>query len=422
VRVVGALHSPNACAMASGPGSVLLSLVRMSSITSIEVHSGLVECGGGTTYASLNAALAGVGLALPNLGSISDQTIAGAIATGTHGTGLEKRALASCIVGLELVTAQGEVRWLSAAEHGVAFRACLCSLGVLGVVTRVRLQAVPAFDLSVEESPAIWSEVLRNLPERAASAPFYRLFWFPHTERVWEWRARPVPPSGQPAAATGALASLGRSLGASWDWFWDMGIGFHCLQAALRLSQLVPWLVPRINALYAFIFFRRPRRFTVRSDRGFNFNCLFKQHVSEWAIPLAALPQALEGLRGLIERGGFRAHFPIEVRFSASDDMLLSPSNGRATAWVGIIAYRPYGVDSGQHVAYFEQFEGLMRALQGRPHWAKAWGLSAAQLKELYPAADWQAFVALRRELDPQGLFLNAWAREKLCEEGEGAQ
>ena len=102
----------------------------------------------------------------------------------------------------------------------------------------------------------------------------------------------------------------------------------------------------------------------------------------------------------------------MEVRFSAGDDITLSPARGRVTAWVGIIAYRPYGVSDSRHEPYFEAFEALMAGLQGRPHWAKVLspGIDAAQLAALYPRGAWDEFAALRRRLDPRGVMLNAWA------------
>ena len=150
--------------------------------------------------------------------------------------------------------------------------------------------------------------------------------------------------------------------------------------------------------------------------------------MDEWALPVAALPAALRALQRLLGDGSrHAAHFPVEVRFSAADDLPLSPSHGRATAWVGIIAYKPYGIDTGAHKPYFAAYERIMVALRGRPHWAKAFG--PTPLRALYP--QWGAFCALRRTLDPGGLFLNDWARRVLrdgeeesaaLEEGRGPQ
>ena len=138
--------------------------------------------------------------------------------------------------------------------------------------------------------------------------------------------------------------------------------------------------------------------------------------MAEWAIPLEALPQALTGLQDIIARLKVRAHFPVEVRFTAGDDALLSPAHGRVTAWVGIIAYRPYGVGDQQHLPYFAEFDSLMVGLQGRPHWAKVLspGVSSAHLAALYPEPAWRAFAELRAQWDPAGIFLNPWATRTL--------
>ena len=140
--------------------------------------------------------------------------------------------------------------------------------------------------------------------------------------------------------------------------------------------------------------------------------------MDEWALPVAALPSAMRALQRLLGEGGgaHAAHFPVEVRFSAADDLPLSPAHGRATAWLGIIAYKPYGVDLGAHAPYFAAYERIMVALRGRPHWAKAFG--PTPLRALYP--QWAGFCALRERLDPGGLFLNGWAR-RVLRDAEGA-
>lgn len=124
-------------------------------------------------------------------------------------------------------------------------------------------------------------------------------------------------------------------------------------------------------------------------------------------------------LKDLIVKGGYAAHFPVEVRFSSGDDMPLSPAFGRATVWIGIISYRPYGITYGQNAPYFRDFERLMASFGGRPHWAKIFDLQAPQLRALYP--QFGEFLALRKSMDPQGVFLNPWARRVLLlEDGEG--
>jgi len=278
--------------MCEGEGSVMVSLANLSRIHSMDPSTGLVDVDAGCTFTTLCEALDGVGLALPSLGSIVEQTIGGCMSTGTHGTGIRFGVLSRSIVRVELVNGEGEVVSLTQGE-GLPFRASLCSLGVLGVVTRVTLQAVPAFDLDMEYNPATLEETLVGVAGRVAASPYYRFWWIPHTGRVWEWSARPVPPasgggggsrsgsssssSSSSTAATRRGWGLVSALSSTAAWFWDSLVGYHTLQALIRASQFFPATLPYINSLYSFLFFRRGYKRTVTSRLGFTFNCLFKQ-------------------------------------------------------------------------------------------------------------------------------------------------
>jgi hypothetical protein len=185
------------------------------------------------------------------------------------------------------------------------------------------------------------------------------------------------------------------------------------LEGILFVSLLFPFLVPFINKLWRRALFESKSEKIDRSDQVFNINCLFKQHVDEWAIPVSVLPQALEELRSSMESKGFKAHFPIEVRFVAGDDIYLSPAYGRATAYVGIIAYKPYGYESN-YKEYFADYERIMAAYQGRPHWAKDFGFRGdADFEPAYPDT-WKLFKQIRSEVDPSGVFANAWVKRTL--------
>ena len=432
VRVIGSAHSPNACAMADGARGVMISLRRLAAVHSVDSATGRIVVEAGMRVSALNSALDAKGLAIPNLGSISDQTVAGCFTTGTHGTGVAHGVLSTTTVRLWLVTAAGDELVTSATERPDLFRAALCSLGLLGVIVRVELQAVPAFHLDVFASPDRLDAVLRDLPARIVSAPYYRFWWFPHTDYVWEWRATPRPPpltapAPPPQKGGGVLATF---VAGGWRsvcsvatsarvWILTRFFGYHCFQAALLLATRAPWLVPHINRLWRSVLFHHTVTSSTRSFDSFNFDCLFKQHVSEFAIPLCALPKALAELQALLAAGGpHHAHFPIEVRTSAGDDILLSPAYGRATAWIGIIAYKPFGIETNGHLRYFRDFERIMVAAGGRSHWAKDYEIPFAA--SLYPR--WLDFAALRVALDPTGLFLNPWAQRVIESGSDGAR
>jgi L-gulonolactone oxidase len=192
----------------------------------------------------------------------------------------------------------------------------------------------------------------------------------------------------------------------STSWWRDRFLGYHVLQAAYALSLWCRWLVPGINRMaYRVLYDRRVETVDV-SHHVFNFDCLFQQYVDEWAVPRDRAAEALRRLDQVIESKGYTAHFPVEVRFVARDEFWLSPCYGQESVFIGIIAYRPYGFRV-EHERYFADYESVMRACGGRPHWAKAHGVVAREFANMYPR--FGEFCSLRSQLDPAGLFMNAY-------------
>jgi L-gulonolactone oxidase len=159
------------------------------------------------------------------------------------------------------------------------FHAALVSFGALGIITGMVVQCVRAFDLHAIETPSTLPTVLRDLKARIGSAPFYRFWWFPHSDGVMEWRGFEVAPNTRrpPALHPLQAAYWVRLVRQAWEWVLFMGVGFHALQFALWLSIYLPLLVPAINRVWYWALFSWRKEVTDRSDRVFNFNCLFKQ-------------------------------------------------------------------------------------------------------------------------------------------------
>eukprot|EP00871_Galdieria_phlegrea_P004893 jgi/Galph1/5404/GphlegSOOS_G4018.1 len=390
IRVIGR-HSPNNIAMTN---DCIISLRKMNTIERIDQEKRIVVAQGGTTIKQLNQELAKNQLGLSSLGSISEQTIAGAISTGTHGTGINFSILSTSVLQIELLTPSGELVECSQEEKPTIFKAVVCGLGCLGVITKVTIQCEKAFRLYAIQQPMPFDKVLDNLEDWVGNAEHWRFWWFPYTDKCVVWSANRT---NRENTSKPFFVSA---------WFKERLLGYHSLEAMLYLSTFVPSLIPFINRLYFRMLFDETKEKVDRSDLVFNFDCLFRQHVDEWAIPRRHTVEALKRLRNLIETSGLYVHFPIEVRFTASDDIWLSPSYGRESCWIGIIIYRPYSKDVPyQH--YFEQFEQIMRSLDGRPHWAKPHGCNASELSKMYPRfADFQQ---VREELDPEHLFSNSY-------------
>ena len=178
VKAIGSGHSFTAIGLTDG---VLLRLDRLDRLVSADPVTGRVVVQAGMPLHRLNALLAERGLGLTNMGDIDRQTVAGALSTGTHGTGRDSGALATQVVGLELVLADGSVVWCSAEERPELFSAARVSLGALGVVTAVELQAEPAFLLTADERPMRLDAVLADFGQHVADNEHFELYWFPGT-------------------------------------------------------------------------------------------------------------------------------------------------------------------------------------------------------------------------------------------------
>jgi FAD-linked oxidoreductase len=372
----------------------MVRLDGLASITNADKESGRVTVGAGTDLAKLNAGLASFDLALANLGDIDKQTISGAISTGTHGTGARLGGLATQVVGLELVTADGSVLNCSAEENPDVFAAARVSIGALGVITSLTLQTVPAFLLRAQEMPLPLAEVLGGFDELADSNDHFEFYWFPHTGLALTKRNNRV------AAGVGA-SPVGRIRG----WVDDELLSNRVFELTNRLSVRRPALVPRINQLASRAL--SAREYVDASYKVFcsERNVLFRE--SEYAVPREQVVEVVDQLRAWIDRSGERIPFPIEVRVAAADDIWLSSAYGRDTAYVAIHQYHRLA-----HDKYFNAFERIVSAFGGRPHWGKLHTLGAEQLRERYPRFD--DFLAVRDRLDSGRTFTNPYTRQVL--------
>eukprot|EP00842_Homolaphlyctis_polyrhiza_P001343 jgi/Hompol1/2209/HPOL_002862-RA len=399
VRAVGSGHSPSDLACTAG---LMLSINALDRVINVDTDRMQVTVEAGIKLEKLNDLLDRLGWAMPNLGSISEQTIAGAISTGTHGTGINFGVLATSIVELRLATSSGDFLTLSRSESPDLFLASLCSLGCLGIITRVTIQAVPAFRIKAEQFPISFSDMIKDFQSHVKSADHVRFWWFPHTDNCIVWKGERTNEPPAPIKT---------------NWLKDTLLGVHLYEMSLFFSTLVPSLVPTINKRYFDRFFSKSLSTTDKSFKVFNFDCLFSQYVTEWAIPWELAPKALERLKAFIEaHPEVVAHSPVEIRFVKGDDILLSMSEGHDTCFIGIIMYRPYGLDVTRET-YWKGYESIMNDLGGRPHWAKAHQLTPAQLRQRYPKLE--QFCAIRDQLDPSRLFTNDYIERHLLTESQ---
>jgi FAD-linked oxidoreductase len=388
VRPVGTGHSFTPLAATEG---VLLDVSGYHGIQHADVDTGLVTIRSGTRLGDLNAELATLGLALPNLPDIEAQTVVGALATGTHGTGTEHPGLAAGVREVELVLADGSVATcrhdaVDAAEREL-FEAARISLGALGVVSTVTLQCVPAFALHADERPMPLDELLAELDTLADADDHLEFFWFPHTSAALVKRNNRLP-VGAPAVPRPRWRELAED-----HLLENAGLSLMC-----RAARWVPPAVPLLNR--ASVASLSPRDYSDRSDRVFSTPRAVRFVECEYGVPRESLREVFGAVRELAEGPGVSTPLPVEVRFAAADDVWLSTAYRRATAYIAVHQY--VGM---QAATWFRGFESLALAAGGRPHWGKLHSLGAAELPGRVPR--FEDFRRVATRVDPTGLFRN---------------
>ncbi len=377
LRVVGAGHSWSAIA---APEQVAMTLARLAGV--LAVGDGTVTVHGGTQLAALADALAARGLALPIVGSIAQQSVAGAIATGTHGSSLVHGNLASNVRGMRLVTGTGDVVELAAGDPRLA--AARVHLGALGVITQVTLGVEPAFRLAETIEQVAIADVPAAVQTIAASAEYVKIWWLPHTRAASVFRyARTTAAEATPGAAA--------------RWLDEHVVNGLVFAAVLGVTRQRREWIPAINRAVARVYLNRAQRIG-RSDRMLMTAMPPRHRETEAVVPMARAGEAIARTVALIDRERVRVNFPLEVRFVGGDDGWLSPAAGGDVCQLGA-----YIGETSDTERFFAAFWRELRELHARPHWGKEFDHAPAELRALYPR--WDDFAALRRELDPRGMF-----------------
>ncbi|RAY10906.1 FAD-linked oxidoreductase [Actinomadura craniellae] len=386
VRMTGTGHSFTGAAVAEG---TLLRPHGLTAVRSIDTASGLVTVEAGLPLHALNRLLDDHGLALANMGDIQEQTVAGAIQTGTHGTGRDAAGLVSQVAALELVLADGSPVTCSREERPDLFDAARAGLGALGVVTAITWRTVPAFLLRAQEEPMRWDEVLARLDELAAANEHFEFYWFPHTEGCLTKRNNRIEGPARPLSRARHLLD-------------DELLSNAVFGAVNRTVRRWPGAVPAVNGVSARAL--GARTYSDTSYKVFTSPRRVRFKEQEYAIPREALVPTLRELRALFDRRGWRISFPIEVRLLPPEDAWLSMAYDRPTAFIAVHVYH-----RNPHQEYFTGVEELMTAVGGRPHWGKLHTRDAGHLTTVYPR--FGDFLTLRDELDPERRFANPYLR-----------
>jgi L-gulonolactone oxidase len=384
LRVRGSGHSFVPLVQTDG---VLLSLDRLSGVEASDEHTATVWAG--TKLDVLGRELAARGLGMLNLGDVNKQTLAGAVGTGTHGTGRALGSISSQVRELSLVLASGELRSCSADSDPELFAAARVSLGALGVITKLRVALQPAYKLKLTKWTLDLDACLAQCEQLANAHRHFEFYWFPHTRVAG---LKTMDPCDEPESRRGLHAVS------------ELVIENGALGLLSRLARRAPRWAPTLSRLMAWSIQGDAGTMVADCHRAFSSPRLVRFNEMEYELPARSGPDALRELVDFVQKKRVLVHFPVEYRYVAADDIWLSPFYERDSAAISIHQYR--GMD---YEGYFRGAEAIFRNHGGRPHWGKMHNLTAKELAPLYPR--WEDFQRLRQMHDPGGLFMNDWLK-----------
>lgn len=386
VRPIGSGHSFSA--LVPNDDSVL-SLAKLQGMIGHDAARQQSEWWAGTPISQMGAPLKQVGLALPNMADIDYQTLAGAISTSTHGTGPRFGSYSDQIVGLRLVTAAGEILDCDRERYPHVFDAARCSLGALGVVTRVKLQNRPAFKLHRREWVQRYEEILEDMPRLLREHDHFEMNVLLHSDMAVAMamdetddpRTIPKEPGGD-VEKVALLQRVHR------EWRDSPRVYARLINFMVKHAVSFPEVIDDSYKVFANV-------------RDVRFNEM------EYEVPAEAGPACLREIMKKVRDEHVDSFFPIEYRYVKRDDAMLSMFQGRDTCAISFHQF--YKMD---YHNVFAQIEPIFWKYDGRPHWGKLHTLNARMLAPLYPR--WKEFLAVREALDPKGKFLNAHLRSVL--------
>jgi FAD-linked oxidoreductase len=379
IRAVGAGHSFSALVPTN---DTLLSMARFRGISNIDFETKEVTAGAGTRLAALGDELWGNKLGIINMPDINTQTLGGAIATSTHGTGQEFGSLSSFVTGLSLVTASGEVMRCSAIENKDVFDAARCNIGSLGIITDITMQMRDAYYLKERSEMLPIDEAFNKMEVLRREKRHFEAYGLPHANHMllieFEEISKEESDANQSEVSSGDAYDTFRTLADVIDMMpflrgAVMNIAPRTVSAEVRYG---PW-----NKIFGNV-------------RDMRFNEM------EYTVPAEDGLACFREVLNTIKEKNIDIIFPIEYRYVGEDDIWLSQFYQRAGASISVHNFhdKPY-------MPYFSEMEVIFDRYQGRPHWGKVHTKTEPEFAALYP--QWEAFKKLRQRLDPTRRFIN---------------
>ncbi len=387
VRVYGTKCS--SADIAAGTES-LITLKNYGKILSYNDERREITVETGISLSTLLTAIEAKGWAIPCLPDIDIITLGGALATGTHGTAQKGHLLSQYMVSCRLITADGTIEELTESDD--RFEAVRVSLGLLGVLSTVTLRCVPLYEMRLTERPMKDSQWLSCFRTMLDEKDFLRILWMPHTNKGYVIDGVKVDDDETIEKKEG-------------PWFhkYRRAVSKFLYQYTTKL----PRFTVLANRLIAGLFFNTKIEksgtlygASVTKSRGSVLE------LAEWTIGLDSFEALFADLKATLDSSdnSAYAHIPMDIRFIRADESWLSYGYKQDTVTIGCVSRNAEAAD--QYEA-FRIVEKVFLRHGGRPHWAKRFQAGTKELSALYPK--WDEFIALRRQMDPSGKFLNSY-------------
>lgn len=388
VRVAGTGHSFTPLVESAG---TIVTLRHLSGILDHDAAAMTARVKAGTTLRDLGPMLFDRGLGLVNQGDIDRQALAGAVGTGTHGTGAGIGSISSAVEGFRLVTAGGDIVVASRTENADVFDAGRVSFGSLGIMSEITMRCRPLYVLEETGGRMPVAEVLAQVEALRDTHRHFEFWWFPFSDQAIVKFLSETDKEAKPRRRRGDGEETRD------DKIFRIANETSRYAPILRgpLQQYMTSASGRYSTVLSEPGRVRWSHDAFPSDRNVRFNEM------EYAIQAERGPDCIREVAAHLKKCGVNFLFPLEYRYVGADDIWLSPFYQRDSVTISVHQYHrmPYA-------ELFAGVEAIFRRHEGRPHWGKLHTLGAAELSKLYPR--WEDFQSVRRRLDPSGKLLNA--------------
>ncbi len=363
-------------------------LNEMQGITRCDQTNSTVTAFAGTKLSRFGDEAFAHGFSMENQGDIDKQSLAGAMSTGTHGTGIGLQSVSNQARELKMVLASGEIQTINTAHDENLYQAARVSFGSLGLIAEATLKLVPAYKLKVTSFAEEMDRALLKLSERLAKHRHLEMFYFP----VGDWSmVKMMDKTDEPVHKNGLLQK------------------FNDVVLENYLYELLNKIAFRMNTYNGIDKIMRnfvtPHSRVAWSHKAFPTDRSIRFMEMEYNFPLEKFNDVFEEIKAAIKKNKYQTLFPIEIRFVKGDNIWLSPAYGRDSVYLAIHTYI-----QEDYKPYFNTVEAIFKNHGGRPHWGKWHSLKDKDFEKVYPK--WNEFKAIREGLDPHGRFLNSHLKD----------